>query len=242
MVNRLEGAFIEVLGARIIDGRRELMPVPRKRSHRRGRKLPHGRFAGPPSTTARSRPLMFPGASWVHSPRPGRRRIQQWFIFLPRATLVPPHLSISVAGQHAQAQFSLKLGPAFKLAGAVSGLSAYKQIESPMITDQSERPLLAPTRWDSQAGTFEFFAVPALEHTRFVSMPLMRRTANHGSGRRLRLIATSPISGWRYSRCWRFRWLCEPSLPCLRAPHNVSCTSAPMARPRIASPFPQWFT
>jgi hypothetical protein len=70
-----------------------------------------------------------------------------------------------VAGQHAHAQFSLSLVPAFKLSGTVSGIAGYKRVSNPVIMDAAERPLLGAARWDTQSGAFEFPALPAGAYT-----------------------------------------------------------------------------
>ena len=66
-----------------------------------------------------------------------------------------------VAGQKAHAEFSFNRGPAYKLAGTVFGVSAYRQVSPPMIVDESQFPLFTANPWNSQSGTFEFSALPA---------------------------------------------------------------------------------
>jgi hypothetical protein len=65
------------------------------------------------------------------------------------------------AGQKLQISFSIKLAPAFKVSGVVSGLGAYKQVIPPMIVDESGMPLFVINSWDQQSGVFEFPMVPA---------------------------------------------------------------------------------
>jgi len=83
-------------------------------------------------------------------------------VYYPAATdLAAASVIDLAAGQRIEATFSLKLKPAFKLSGIVSGIDAYKQVNPPMIVDESGMPLFSINHWDQTTGVFEFPAVPA---------------------------------------------------------------------------------
>jgi carboxypeptidase family protein len=64
------------------------------------------------------------------------------------------------AAQNANLQFLLKLGPAYKVIGNISGLAGWKQVNSPWLTDRSGQPLAAPDKFERESGNFEFLHVP----------------------------------------------------------------------------------
>ena len=156
----LEGAEVEALNMRIIDGRREPMPVRGDvRTDEDGNfrigGLPAGRYYVTVKAGAVTRRILGSQSKTGSQAYPA-------LVYYPSAADIASATPIDlVAGQRAQTQFSLRLEPAFKLAGAISGTSAYKQAGPPLIVDQLDRLLFNPNRWDSHAGTFEFPAMPA---------------------------------------------------------------------------------
>lgn len=65
------------------------------------------------------------------------------------------------AGQHTDVQFTLALGPAFKIAGTLTAPGEWKQLNPPAIMDASDQVLFMADQFDQQTGQFEFRAVPA---------------------------------------------------------------------------------
>jgi uncharacterized protein (DUF2141 family) len=65
------------------------------------------------------------------------------------------------AAQHITLQMSLKRVPAFKLAGSLAGMSDWKQVNIPWLTDRSGQVLATPEKFDRATGSFEFQAVAA---------------------------------------------------------------------------------
>jgi hypothetical protein len=87
-------------------------------------------------------------------------------IFHPGTADVAAAAAIDLApGQKMEAQFSLALTPAYKLAGKVVAAGEWKHINMPTIIDSLGQPLLNPEQFDAAAGSFEFRAVPAGTYT-----------------------------------------------------------------------------
>ena len=66
-----------------------------------------------------------------------------------------------VAGQRVNVIFTLKQVPSFKVAGVITNGSEWKQLNSPMLSDEFGQVLYQAERFESQSGAFEFPAVPA---------------------------------------------------------------------------------
>lgn len=156
----LEGASVQVLAAKLVEGRRQMMPVGRyvttdEDGNFHVADLPAGRYY------VAVRPLA------------GRRRILgeqsktdttalPIIIYFPASTDLDGASPIDlVPGQREHVAFTLKRVPAFKLAGVISGVSAYEHIGPPSIVDDSGQALIGIDRWDNQASTFEFPPIPA---------------------------------------------------------------------------------
>jgi Carboxypeptidase regulatory-like domain len=159
----LEGASVQVLAVKFIEGRRRMMPMGGNVStdengnfHMTG--LPAGRYY------------------LAVRPESGRRRelgaSKNAVSALPAITYFPvsPDLAGAtpidlVPGQREHVAFTLKRGPAFKLAGVITGVAAYKQVNPPLIADDAGQPIFTTNRWDNQTGTFEFPPIPAGTYT-----------------------------------------------------------------------------
>ncbi|MBZ5530605.1 MAG: carboxypeptidase-like regulatory domain-containing protein [Acidobacteriia bacterium] len=65
------------------------------------------------------------------------------------------------AAQHMDIRLSLKLEPAYKISGVISGIGDWKQVNNPWLTDRSGQILASAEQFDRATGVFEFQAVPA---------------------------------------------------------------------------------
>jgi hypothetical protein len=156
----LEGASVQVLAARMIEGRRQMTPVGRNATadedgnfHLAG--LPAGRYY------------------LAVRPVAGRRRIlgeqpKSATTALPMITYFPASPDLSGAtpidlapGQREHLAFALKRVPAYRLAGVITSISAYQSVSPPIIVDDSGQALTSINRWDNQTGAFEFSPMPA---------------------------------------------------------------------------------
>jgi hypothetical protein len=156
----LEGASVQVLAAKVIEGRRQITPVGRNVTADEG-----GNFhlAG------------LPAGRYYLAVRPvaGRQRIlgeqsKTATTALPMIIYFPASPDLSGAtpidllpGQREHVTFTLKRAPAYKLAGVITGISAYQSVGPPIIVDDSGQALTNINRWDNQTGTFEFPPIPA---------------------------------------------------------------------------------
>jgi hypothetical protein len=155
----VEGVSVEVLGAAIVNGRRQLTPV---RNDVRSDAEGNFRVAG-----------LVPGRYYVAvkagraSPNSGLQSAATSEAY-PELVYYPsrPDLDSAApldlsAGQHAEVRFVLEPVPSFRLAGFVGNLSGWSQVDSPVFVDESGRVLLQPDDFNRQTGAFEFRAVPA---------------------------------------------------------------------------------
>jgi hypothetical protein len=160
----LEGATVEALAWRIVDGRRELMPARGNvRTDEDGlfrmAGLESGKYVLSVKAAAAARRLLGVQSSKASQSYP-------LIVYFPGVTDMASATPINLTpGQHAHAQLSLSLAPAFKLSGTVVGVANFKQISSPMIVDAMEQPLASINRWDAQTGAFEFPPIPAGVYT-----------------------------------------------------------------------------
>ncbi len=160
----VEGVAVEALAWRIIEGRRQLMPARGSVRtdedglfHMAG--LESGKYVLTVKAAAAARRLLGAQSSKASQSYP-------MVVYYPGVTDMASATPINVTpGQHAHAQFSLSLAPAFKLSGTVVGIANFKQVSSPMLVDAMEQPLVSSNRWDAQTGAFEFPPLPAGVYT-----------------------------------------------------------------------------
>jgi hypothetical protein len=155
----MEGSSVQVSVVKFLEGRRQMMPVGRG-----ARTDEDGSFHMAGLTAGRYYLSVRPGA--------GPRRLlgtqsQESTTSLPAILYFPAAPDLAAAtpidlapGQREHVTFTLKRGPAFKLAGVITGVAAYKQAGPPMIVDDFGQQLFSAQRWDNQAGTFEFPPIP----------------------------------------------------------------------------------
>jgi hypothetical protein len=156
----LEGAVVEALVVRFFEGRGQLTPV-RNNVHTdedgnfRMAGLPAGRYYVLVKAGTVARRIL--GAQSTSGPE-----MYPALIYYPSAGDFTGASPIDLAaGQRVHLEFTLKRGPAFKVAGVITGLSAFKQVNAPVMMDDSGRPLFGVNRWDNQTGIFEFPPLPA---------------------------------------------------------------------------------
>jgi hypothetical protein len=83
-------------------------------------------------------------------------------VYYPGTTDLEAATPLDLApGQRTEADFSLAVAPAFKLAGRVVAAGEWKQIYPPLIIDPLDQVLYSPDEFDPESGSFEFRAVPA---------------------------------------------------------------------------------
>jgi Carboxypeptidase regulatory-like domain/Prealbumin-like fold domain len=153
----LEGASIQLLAVRYIDGRRRMMPAGGNVStDENGNFHVTGLLAGRYYLTVRpaDRRREF-GTSHATSALPA-------ITYFPTSADLAGATPIDlVPGQREHVTLTVKRVPAFKLAGVITGVAAYKQVSPPMLVDDSGQPIFNANRWDSQTGAFEFPSIPA---------------------------------------------------------------------------------
>ena len=66
-----------------------------------------------------------------------------------------------LAGQHAEANFSVAPLPAYRVTGTVSRAGDWKDVGAPVVVDHRGQPLLSAEEFDQQTGSFTFRALPA---------------------------------------------------------------------------------
>jgi hypothetical protein len=160
----VEGAAVEAVASRIVDGHREFNPAGSyARTDEDGlfrmAGLEAGKYFLTVKASSAARQLLGVQSSKVNQSYP-------LLIYFPGVTDMASATPFDLApGQHAHAQISLSLVPAFKLAGTVLGVSNFKQVSPPMIVDAMEQPLTNVNRWDAQTGAFEFPPLPAGVYT-----------------------------------------------------------------------------
>jgi hypothetical protein len=155
----LEGAGIQVLTFRWIDGRQLLMPVGGGRTDEDGNfrmaGLPAGRYQVAVKAGTVTRRVL--GAQTPKAPE-----VYPAVVYHPGTADLAAAAAVDlVPGQKMEMQFSLALSPAYKLAGKVVVAGEWKQINGPMIVDSLDQVLFTPDQFDAASGAFEFRAVPA---------------------------------------------------------------------------------
>jgi hypothetical protein len=155
----LEGAGIQVLTFRWIDGRQLLMPVGGGRTDEDGSfrmaGLPAGRYQVAVKAGNVTRRVL--GAQTPKAPE-----VYPAVVYHPGTADLAAAASVDlVPGQKIEMPFSLALSPAYKLAGKVVVAGEWKQINGPMIVDSLGQVLFTPDQFDAASGAFEFRAVPA---------------------------------------------------------------------------------
>ncbi|HEY6307422.1 MAG TPA: carboxypeptidase-like regulatory domain-containing protein [Candidatus Angelobacter sp.] len=164
----LEGASMQVLGFREIEGRQVLMPV---RGDVRTDEDGNFRIAGLPSgryylaVRAGNLARRVLGAQTRKAPE-----AYPAIVYYPGTADLAAATALDLApGQKVDTPFSISLSPAYKLAGKVVAAGEWKQINSPMIIDSLDQVLFTPEQFDAASGAFEFRAVPAGTYTIRVS-------------------------------------------------------------------------
>jgi hypothetical protein len=155
----LEGARVQVLTFVSQEGRRQLMPGRGSSTDEDGNfriaGLAAGRYYLEVQAGNVSRRILGARAANANESYPA-------VVFYPGTADLAAATPVDLApGQRMEAEFSLALAPAYKLAGTVVVAGEWKQINSPMIIDAMEQPLFTPDRFDAPSGAFEFRAVPA---------------------------------------------------------------------------------
>jgi Carboxypeptidase regulatory-like domain len=159
----LEDASIQAIEVKFPEGRRQLAPVREVRTDEDGNFRMAGLQAGRyyllvRSGTVARRILGLQSANGGET--------YPALVYFPSAGDLAGATPIDLgAGQKAHAEFSLSRGPAFKLTGTVSGVSAYKQVTPPMIVDETQHSLFTASSWNNRTGAFEFPALPAGTYT-----------------------------------------------------------------------------
>lgn len=156
----LEGASVQVLAAKLIEGRRQMMSVGRYVTtdedgnfHMAG--LPAGRYYLAVRPVAGRRRILGEQSKIATTALPV-------IIYFPASPDLSGATPIDlVPGQREHVTFTLKRAPAFKLAGMITGISAYQRVGPPSIVDDSGQSQISVNRWDEQTGTFEFPPIPA---------------------------------------------------------------------------------
>jgi hypothetical protein len=163
----LEGAIIEVLETRFLDGRRQLQPMNGGvRSDEDGNFRVGGLAPGRYYVAVRAATLTrrIPDA-----PSKGRAESYPAVVYFPSAPDIAGATPIDLgAGRRERIAFTLNRGPGFKLSGVVADVSAHQQVQVPMIADETGRPLFIANVWAPQTGKFEFSTLPAGTHSLLV--------------------------------------------------------------------------
>jgi hypothetical protein len=156
----LEGVRVNVLAYQTVEGRRQLFPVHRGRSSDEDGNfkiagLAPGRYYLSLQTGQLSRTILGARSESTKESYPVS-------VYFPSAENVAEATPLDLAaGQHEEANFVLKMVPSFKVAGAVTNLGGWKQVQAPELTDEFEQRLLSSDRFNQESGAFEFRAVPA---------------------------------------------------------------------------------
>lgn len=160
----MEGVIVDALASQIMDGHRQLMPVRGSaRTDEDGLFHMAGLQSGKYILSVKSGPA---GRRLLGLQSSKGSQAYPLIVYSPGVTDPAAATPVDLApGQHAHIQFSLSLGPAFKLSGTVLGAANFKQVSPPMIVDAMERPLASANRWDAQTGAFEISPLPAGVYT-----------------------------------------------------------------------------
>jgi hypothetical protein len=163
----LEGANVQVLAFREMDGRQVLMPVGYGRTDEDGNfriaGLASGRYYLAVKAGNLTRRVL--GAQTPKAPE-----AYPAVVYHPgTADLAAATPLVLAPGQKVDTQFALALSPAYKLAGKVVAAGEWKQVSSPIIIDSMDQVLFTPDQYDAASGAFEFRAVPAGTYTLRVS-------------------------------------------------------------------------
>ena len=117
-------------------------------------------------------------------------------VFYPGVTDFDAAIPIQVSGgQRFAADFSLKKVPTFKISGIFRGASEWKQLNPPMIINQSDDPLFTADEFDPETGSFLFKAVPAGTYS--VRLGGMNQSGQY-SASYLKLTVTGPLTGLKF--------------------------------------------
>jgi len=156
----MEGVQVMVSHAEIISGLRRVIPAGRNQptdedGNFRVAGLAPGRYylsVRPGNATRR-----------LLGARSGKRRIAYpAVVYYPAATEMDSATPLDLtAAQHVTVEFALKMVPAYKLSGTVTGVSEFKQVNSPWLTDRAGQVLASADTFDRGTGNFEFQSVPA---------------------------------------------------------------------------------
>lgn len=156
----LEGALIEVLTFASVNGQTRLQLANRNvRTDEDGNYRAAGLLPGRYTIAVKAQNLArrILGAQTTKT-----SEAYPLLVYHPQAGDVESATMIDLSpGQRAEASFSLSLGPAFKLAGSVAISGEWTQVNTPVLVDDMDRPLLTAEQFNNQSGSFEFRAVPA---------------------------------------------------------------------------------
>lgn len=160
----LEGASMQVLGFRAIEGRQVLVPVrgdvrTDEDGNFRVAGLPSGRYYLAVKAGNVTRRVL--GAQTPKAPE-----AYPAILYHPGTADLAAATALDLApGQKMDTQFALSLSPAYKLAGKVVAAGEWGRINSPVIIDSLDQVLFTPEQFDAASGAFEFRAVPAGTYT-----------------------------------------------------------------------------
>ena len=156
----LEGVQITVMHSEIMNGMRRLLPAGRgQATDEDGNFRVAGLAPGKYYLAART----FNSDRRILGALSGKRRqAYQPVLYYPAAADLEAASPLDLtAAQHITVQMSLKRVPAFKLTGTLAGMSDWKQVNVPWLTDRSGQLLATPEKFDRATGSFEFQAVAA---------------------------------------------------------------------------------
>jgi len=192
----LEGASIQVFTFMSMNGRQQLVPAGRgnvrtdEDGNFRIASLPAGRYYVAVKAGTVARRILGARTAKGNEAYPA-------LVYYPGTTDMAAAATMDLApGQRMEAQFSLALAPAFKVAGTVTAAGEWKQVNSPLIVDELDQVLFSPEEFDTQSGAFQFRAVPA--GTYILRLGGMDQQGRYISSRR-KVTISSPVTNLKFS-------------------------------------------
>jgi hypothetical protein len=189
----LEGASIDALAVRIQGGRKQLVPVRRgvtsdEDGNFRLAGLAPGRYYLRARTANVSRRILgalSENGSQAYPP----------VVYYPTSNELESATPLDLTGsQRAQVLLSLKLAQAFKITGTIAAAGSWKQLQRPMLVDETGQMLFASDKLDSESGAFEFAMVPAgTYHIRIVA----QNEQSHSSWTQQTIHVEADVTGLR---------------------------------------------
>ena len=191
----VEGVMVDVLASEIIEGRRQLIPA-----HRNVASDEDGNFriAGlAPGRYYVAVKAGRAGSAVLGAQSANGSETYPALVYFPSAVDAAGAAPLDLAaGQHQEVRFTLKMVPSYKLAGVITNVAEWKQVNSPMLVNESEQPIFWPDRFDAQSGAFEFRAIPAGSY--WLQTGAVTREGQY-SRRYRRLVLQSSITDLRVS-------------------------------------------